>query len=133
MEVCCPWQTGGGSDDEYIIELSYRFNYVEEVKRRDPWTFRHTAVYHKHRADTDIILILHPSPTTKSRLDSRILGLEAADQRNQPLIRSILQNPYHLHSLVLSSYLENWRWYMKYKGEQFSTEVRIVINSVPER
>jgi hypothetical protein len=45
------------------IEISYQINYVEENLRKgqDPWSFRHTGVYHRHSPDLDLFILLHPN------------------------------------------------------------------------
>lgn len=44
-------------------DISYQINYVEENLRKgqDPWSFRHTGVYHRHSPDLDLFILLHPN------------------------------------------------------------------------
>ncbi|OJJ77544.1 hypothetical protein ASPBRDRAFT_112523 [Aspergillus brasiliensis CBS 101740] len=108
--------------------VSYQLNYVEESRRKlIPWSWRHTGVYHHRRQPRegqrgyDFFILLHPNET--SALDRRILdGLGIAEEpRTQPGL-SQDKARYHsnlVHSLVLSSFICNWRWYLRYLGDQF--------------
>jgi hypothetical protein len=112
--------------DRSYLDISYQMNYVEENFRKaiKPWSFRHTGVYHHHTAECDLFILLHPNEN--SILDTRLLGSLGID-RSQPShtssaaagISSFLQNPACLHSFVLSSFLENWRWYLRDLGNKF--------------
>ncbi|PWY68485.1 hypothetical protein BO70DRAFT_432813 [Aspergillus heteromorphus CBS 117.55] len=111
--------------DAYI---SYQVNYVEERPRKImPWSWRHTGVYHHRRYPQagqkghDLFIILQPNEA--SILDTRIQDRMAALSRlssdpglDQERARDF---PEALHSLVLSSFLYNWRWYLRHLGDQF--------------
>ncbi|GKZ53938.1 hypothetical protein AnigIFM49718_008723 [Aspergillus niger] len=112
-------------NDAYV---SYQLNYVEKTNRRlIPWSWRHTGVYHhrhqssEHQRGYDFFILLHPNETSVP--DERILdglgvfeeprmktGLSQNEARNQSIL---------VHSLVLSSFICNWRWYLRYLGDQF--------------
>lgn len=113
--------------DSPKTEISYQLNYVEENRRKgyDPWSFRHTGVYHGHALDSDLFIILYP--TQDSILESHllsILGINLIEVSMEPVMSAKLVNdPYRLHSLVLCSFLDNWRWYFRFLGENFKFEV----------
>ena len=107
-----------------FLGLSYRLNYVEEESgRRNPWSFRHTGIHHQQNPDLDLFIILHPYETKCTPFDRRIVGLETTNPNNHRALSRLVNDPYLLHSLLFSSYLDNWRWYFEYKGEQFAAEV----------
>jgi len=106
--------------------ISYQVNYVEENFRKgpDPWSFRHTGIYHHHTSDFDLYILLHPNK--HSVLEAhlfKILGIGSQTASNQPQLSNFSQEPYRLHLLVLSSFFDNWRWYFRYLGDQFAREV----------
>ncbi|GLB02242.1 hypothetical protein AtubIFM57258_003584 [Aspergillus tubingensis] len=112
-------------NDTYV---SYQLNYVENTGRRlIPWSWRHTGVYHHRRQPSqnekgyDFFILLHPNEDSIS--DKRILNglgifedsrLQPGLNRNEARDQSIL-----VHSLVLSSFICNWRWYLQYLGDRF--------------
>ncbi|PWY64183.1 hypothetical protein BO83DRAFT_146261 [Aspergillus eucalypticola CBS 122712] len=112
-------------NDTYV---SYQLNYVENTGRRlIPWSWRHTGVYHHRRQPSqnengyDFFILLHPNQD--SIADKRILNglgifedsrLQPGLSRNEAEDQSIL-----VHSLVLSSFICNWRWYLRYLGDRF--------------
>lgn len=117
-------------------DVSYQLNYVEKTKRRlIPWSWRHTGVYHhrhqsnEHQRGYDFFILLHPNETSVP--DERILDglgifkeprMQAGLSQNEARNQSIL-----VHSLVLSSFICNWRWYLRYLGDQFEDFVRFTI------
>lgn len=53
----------------------------------------------------------------------KILGIGSGTPSHQSQILNFCQKPYRLHLLLLSSYSDNWRWYFRYLGDQFTREV----------
>jgi hypothetical protein len=109
-------------------EISYQINYVEENLRKgqDPWSFRHTGVYHRHSPDLDLFILLHPNQHSviEARLFQRLgIAPETPSYQLLPNWNFNDQESYRLHLLVLSSFFDNWRWYFRYLGDQFSDEV----------
>lgn len=103
-------------------------NYVEENFRKmiNPWSFRHTGIYHHHSPQLDLFIILHPNEG--SVLDTRLcewLGVfpVTSDVSSLQGISSLRREPNALHLFVLSSFLDNWRWYLRHLGERFSEMV----------
>lgn len=108
-------------------DISYQINYVEENLRKgqDPWSFRHTGVYHRHSPDLDLFILLHPNQYSviEARLFQRLgIAPEPTSYQILPNWNFNDQEPYRLHLLVLSSFFDNWRWYFRYLGDQFSDE-----------
>ncbi|QDS67852.1 hypothetical protein FKW77_007579 [Venturia effusa] len=107
-------------------EISYQLNYVEENRRGgyDPWSFRHTGVYHRHTSNSDLFILLHP--TQDSIFEDHLLsmlGINLIEISTEPIASAALaDDPYRLHSLVLASFLDNWRWYFRYLGDHFASE-----------
>lgn len=121
--------------DTYV---SYQINYVEETHRKIiPWSWRHTGVYHhRHQPGQgkkghDLFILLQPNET--GVLDKRILtGLGIlAESRPQPFLDPVYGSDYpiKIHSIVLSSFIGNWRWYLRHLGDQFEEYVRLTFTS----
>jgi hypothetical protein len=109
-------------------DITYQVNYVEENLRKsqDKWSFRHTGVYHHHTLQFDLFIILHPN--NYSVLEGRLLKLLKVDsntmtESNVSQLNAFREDPYRLHLLVMSSFFDNWRWYLRYLGESFKIEV----------
>ena len=106
-------------------EASYEIRYVEENKRegQDPWSLRHTGVYHRHDSELDVFVLLHPMEANMA--EKRLLKLIETPDENLEELKRIIQNPFRLHLLLFSSYFDNWRWYFRYLGKEFSRTVRL--------
>ncbi|PWY91787.1 hypothetical protein BO94DRAFT_533242 [Aspergillus sclerotioniger CBS 115572] len=124
--------------DTYV---SYQINYVEEKKRKFiPWSWRHTGVYHHHhhpgqgKQGYDLFILLQPNET--GVLDRRILSrlgiLE--ESRPQPYLGPVQGRDYPvlLHSIVLSSFICNWRWYLRHLGDRFGEYNDKALVALPE-
>lgn len=110
------------------LDITYQINYVEENLRKgkDPWSFRHTGIYHHHTPDFDLFIILHP--INNSILETQLLKMLEVDQATKPKVSHIpafCKDPYRLHLLVMSSFFDNWRWYFRDLGDAFKKEVRL--------
>lgn len=111
--------------------MSYQIRYVEQNRRvgQDPWSLRHTGVFHHHKSTngTDIIILLHPVRTPL--IETVITSLE-----NDPTGRvRFCENPFLLHTWLFAQYFDNWRWYFRYIGERFSEENNLAMVVKPER
>lgn len=105
---------------EGVTEASYEIRYVEENKRegQDPWSLRHTGVYHRHDSELDVFVLLHPMEANVA--EKRLLKLIETPEENLEELKRITQNPFRLHLLLFSSYFDNWRWYFRHLGKEFS-------------
>jgi hypothetical protein len=110
--------------------LSYQIRYVEENNRGglDPWSRRHTGVYHHHSSTgrPDVFLLLHP--IRKPLVDDAIMALEHIPVQRQKLC----DNPYVLHTLLFGTCFQNWRWYFRFLGDGFSKENDLAMVVKPE-
>jgi oligoribonuclease (3'-5' exoribonuclease) len=95
------------------LDICYLFKYVEKSKqscRKNPWSIRQTGVYHKYNEHTKQSLWIVLSPTSDSAAQQRIVEyVQNASNRRKLIANSIL-----LHTLLLSSYISNWRDYCEY-------------------
>lgn len=105
-------------------DISYQIRYAEENHRsRDrPWSVRQTGVYHHHSAkgSFDLFILLHP--IENSLFEQQVTGL-AVMQSSQAELMSLVENPYRMHLMPFALYLDNWRWYFRYLGEEFQDKV----------
>ena len=42
-------------------------------------------------------------------------------------LENIVKNPYRMHIMPFALYLDNWRWYFRYLGEDFQDKVRYTL------
>ena len=45
-------------------------------------------------------------------------------ESSQAELASLVENSYRLHLMPFALYLDNWRWYFRYLGEDFQDKVR---------
>ena len=65
-------------------------------------------------------MFLHP--LRHSVLEKHLLAF--GDQNLRPTdLSSICNNPYRLHVMPYVMYLDNWRWYFRYLGNEFQKKV----------
>ena len=57
--------------------------------------------------------------------EKRLLKLIETPDENLEELKRITQNPFRLHLLLFSSYFDNWRWYFRHLGKEFSRTVRL--------
>jgi len=97
------------------VTLTYLARYYEQ--RSKSWKLRQTAVYHSYSsaADSHLFLLLHP------REDSTFLQqLEACvDAAARP--SNLALRPFVVHQMLMNSYVENWRLFLRDQGTDFIT------------
>lgn len=104
-----------------VIEMQYRLSYVEEHTRPNSksWVIRQMGVYHRFYPGSgrSLWIFLHPKPDSlvQRRLETAITQWEQS--------RASLKSWYLVHILVLSSYFNDWRWYLKSLSAQIENIV----------
>lgn len=98
-----------------ITELSYLVKHVEEHGKQDfsdPWSVRQMALYHKMdpRTGENVFIVLNPSRAFRRRL-----------QKARKMTKSLI--PWDVHAIMLSSVVNNWRWYIGSMEDQCSVIV----------
>ncbi|EPE32292.1 Magnesium transport protein CorA, transmembrane region [Glarea lozoyensis ATCC 20868] len=97
-------------------DICYMMVYIEETsgKRTASWPVRQTVVFHRFTPNSDgnLWILIHPMPNSilQQRLQTLILG-ESNFTNSSGCAK--------LHLLALSSYIENWRWYLKALSDEF--------------
>ncbi|KAA8651230.1 uncharacterized protein ATNIH1004_000108 [Aspergillus tanneri] len=113
---------GDGSYD-----IQYLFTYAEDHRTngRVLWTIRQICVFHRYDASGsgNLWILLHARPCSKVQQH-----LEAAirEQRDE-----LFSDWFALHSVVLSSYLGNWRWCIGKLGEEVEKSVDTALTFDP--
>lgn len=106
-----------------LKDTSYIFVYTERHGglKRTSWPIRQTGVFHRYnsKADTNLWIILHPMPQSKvqERLDELVIKQAAST--------SLCNDWHQLHLLIISSYMNNWRWYLNDLSDEISETVSI--------
>lgn len=103
--------------------------YAEENRRSNdnPWSVRQTGVYHHHVSTRDFDLFIFLHPLEESFLECQLITI-AAPSHPKSELASLCANPYQLHSLAFALYSDNWRWYLRYLGEEFQEKVSSMIS-----
>ena len=86
--------------------------------KTNPWSLRHTGVYHHHSKELDLWILLHS--VQDSVAEKKLLALE----KDKVELNRLLEDPFRIHLLLASSYYPNWRWYLRDLGRQFNEKVR---------
>ena len=97
--------------------MSYLIVYVEESRGKEKfsWPIRQTAVFHRFvpgGPEENLWIFIHPMPKSVLQLkleDAITSGTQFSNCKSVP----------QLHLLVISSYIENARWYLKSLSEEF--------------
>ncbi|KAG0651758.1 hypothetical protein D0Z07_1903 [Hyphodiscus hymeniophilus] len=89
-------------------EMQYRLSYVEEIQGAGLAT-RQTGVFHRFVPDGRGSLWIFLNPRPNSNLQTRLGSVV----RNSKIGRACSEEWELVHLLVLSSYLGDWRWYLK--------------------
>lgn len=110
--------------------ISYQIRYVDNNHRggQDPWSLRHSGVFHHHTAHgtTDTVVLLHP-------VREPLIGNAIAALKEDAVGRSeVCENPFLLHAWMFAQYFANWRWYLRYVGERFAKENSMAMVEQPE-
>jgi hypothetical protein len=110
--------------------LSYQIRYVEQSGRgaQSSWSRRHTGVYHDHKAGEglDVVIMLHP--IRDPAFEHAITTLQG-DTTGRA---EVCNNPLRLHEILFECYMDKWRWYLRYLGEQFSKANDLAMVIKPE-
>jgi hypothetical protein len=110
--------------------LSYQIRYVEQNGRgaQSSWSRRHTGVYHDHKAGEglDVVIMLHPIR------DPAFEHAIATLQGDTTGRAEVCNNPLRLHEILFGCYMDKWRWYLRYLGEQFSKANDLAMVIKPE-
>src|SRR6266536_4421292 len=100
-------------------DTSYQLRYAEENHRspKTPWSVRQTGVYHQHddKSKFDLWILLNPSG--ESVIESQLEELESPEPAPNAALARICDDAFRLHVLICASYVDNWRWYLRYLGE----------------
>lgn len=119
------------TDDEGCSILSYQVRSVEQNGRgaQNSWSRRHTGVYHCHKAISglDVMIVLHPG--REARFETAVASLRTDKARRE----EVCKDPLRLHENLLASCTDNWRWYMRYLGEQVDKANDLAMVITPER
>jgi hypothetical protein len=103
-----------GSSADARTELCYNLKYMEKNDHGhgQKWSERQIGVYHRFGGNKmSVMVLLHANPSTKAH--GRLQRAFAEGSYQQDTTTS----PLSLHTLVLSSYLGNWRQYLQELGE----------------
>ncbi|KAK2790106.1 hypothetical protein FQN53_000346 [Emmonsiellopsis sp. PD_33] len=112
----------GHGDMHYILTYAEDYLAGQNVK----WTERQLGVFHRYvpSGAGNLWIFLHAQQQS---------GLQQKIEAKASTIADPSQfNWYDLHSLALSSYFRNWRWYIQSLGEEVEKIVRIVSGHIQE-
>lgn len=102
----------------FTSEMQYRLSYVEEVP--GGFATRQTGVFHRFVPNGPGNLWIFLNPRPKSTLQARLENVV----RETDTGRTSRQEWELTHLLVLSSYLGDWRWYLK----SLSAEIEHIVS-----
>ncbi|KAF8246074.1 hypothetical protein K440DRAFT_685745 [Wilcoxina mikolae CBS 423.85] len=92
----------------------YLLRYPEQNGRdySQKWSIRRTGVYHHFDPNTKSSVFIFLHPVRGARTQARIKELCSSPKS----LKSTQAHPLRLHLLLLSSYIDNWRWYLRDYG-----------------
>jgi hypothetical protein len=101
------------------LEMQYRLSYVEEVQ--GGFATRQTGIFHRFVPNGPGNLWIFLNPRTQSTLQIRLENVV----RQPEIGRNSFEGWEMIHLLVLSSYLGDWRWYLK----SLSVEIERIVST----
>jgi hypothetical protein len=103
-----------------VKDIFYQLRYAERNGRKhgDPWSLRQTGVFHRYSMPAEGVgqnfcLLLHPMQNSKAQK-----RISMAAQTGMTT-RTIGLDPVRLHVLIMSSYVNNWCWYLRYNTKNY--------------
>ncbi|RMJ22397.1 hypothetical protein PHISP_06739 [Aspergillus sp. HF37] len=110
-------------------DMQYLFAFPEDYRLANgggeetiSWTIRQVAVFHRYSPSGagNLWVFLHakPKPKVQHSIEETIQRCAGGNGR---------ENWFSLHSTVLSSYLHNWRWYLRHLGDDVERLVDIAL------
>lgn len=105
----------------YVDVVSYKLNFFEKNARggRNPWSSRHAGIYHHHKSDSDLFIILNCVRQTSFRKNLQTLIQSGATSGQPGRLSGIAHNPELLHVMLLHDYFDNWKYYLDTLGTKF--------------
>lgn len=110
------------------VEVMYLYKYVEQHQRsqKNQWSIRQTVMYQQiSKEGFHTWIILHPR--VNSAFHTR---LRNSLEQPEGLV-ALIDDPWNLHHLLISSYTDNWRWYLDDLGGTFLDTVMQRLNIRP--
>lgn len=109
------------TDRSPILVISYLYRFVERNERRE-WTPRQMGIYHSQNkaSNSHVWIILQPRPDSENLFAQHLDSIRRVPEATKEL----LENSFRLHELLIGSFLDNWRWYLRDLGKEFQKQVR---------
>lgn len=109
ISVCFLWSFYFFKTNETIV-ICYQLRYVEDNHREhgSRWSERQVGLYHQVQGTANVLLLLHAKPDSKLR--SRIHN--SADTIPNDDCSNPSKNPLSVHVMILTTYIDEWRWYL---------------------
>jgi hypothetical protein len=89
----------------------------------NPWSRRHTGVYHHHDVEKNFDLFILLQSIANSTAEARLLDIVRKGKEDKEELTRMCNNPYRMHLLLASSYFLNWRWYLRKLAKDFNERV----------
>lgn len=99
--------------------LSYLYRFVERDDPDSEWKFRQIGVYCSYSQATDSYLYIFLQPHPGSKFDSR---LDTCRSRADST-KTLLADPFRIRELLITTYSDNWRWYLREIASDFQHDV----------
>jgi hypothetical protein len=103
--------------------LSYLYRFIERDDRQSEWKFRQIGVYCAYVASSSSYLYVFLQPHPDSKFDSRMEMLQSRPDSTATL----LADPFRMHEILIGTYFDNWRWYLREMADMFKSDVSILI------
>ena len=99
--------------------LSYLYRFVERDDPDAEWKFRQIGVYCAYSAATNSYLYVFLQPHPESKFDGRLAMLRSRPDSTATL----LADPFRMHEILVATYFDNWRWYLREMADMFKSDV----------
>ena len=105
--------------------LCYLHRFIERDSPESSYQFRQIGIYHSFTASTKSHVFILLQPHQDSTFDHRL----RMAMRHPESAALLEKSPMLLHEILLGSYFDGWRWYLKQVAEDFQEDVCFPLNS----
>ncbi|GFF98939.1 isoform 2 of receptor-interacting serine/threonine-protein kinase 4 [Aspergillus udagawae] len=109
--------------EDGVCDMQYLFTYAEDDNRGGiaSWRIRQVCIFHRYDPSGwgNLWILIHAKP--QSNLQGRMEQILSTDPA------ALLGRWFSMHLLVLSTYLGNWRWYIRTLGDEIEKTVNLAL------
>jgi hypothetical protein len=92
---------------------------VERDSPGSDWKFRQIGVYCAYEQASDSYLYIFLQPHPESKFDAKLDVCRSREDSS----KTLLVDPFRVHEILITTYSDNWRWYLREIANDFQRDV----------